>query len=227
MRREYFDMHVELSKHFNKTIPICHIITKRIFDIGFSIVALILCLPIFIIIGLFISLTSSGPIFYSSKRIGRGGRLIKCWKFRTMHINADKMLQLLLKNDPLIRKEYETFAKIQKDPRVTQWGSFLRKTSLDELPQFWNVLKGDLSVVGPRPPFAQEVINMYKDKAYKILSIRPGLTCLWQISGRSNLSWKERVKLDEEYANNYSFAKDISIILKTIIMLFSCNNGAY
>lgn len=203
-----------------------HIPLKRIFDILFSLSVLILGLPIFVLIGLIIFITSPGKIFYSHLRVGRGGKTFRCYKFRTMIPNSDKFLaQLLL--DPKVKKEWDQTFKLKNDPRITSVGGFLRKTSLDELPQFWNVLKGDLSVVGPRPIVQEEVIKYLGIKAAKILSIRPGLTGPWQVSGRSDIScYQKRIELDEFYIDNRTLLLDIKLIAKTIpVMILS--KGAY
>lgn len=148
-----------------------------------------------------IKVTSPGPVLYVCRRVGRHGKAIDCWKFRTMCQNADQMLKELLAQDPVIRLEWETYYKLKDDPRINSVGRFLRKTSLDELPQFWNVLMGDLSVVGPRPVTEEEIEKYFKEKKEKILSVRPGLTGIWQTSGRSLLTFEERVKLEESYVD--------------------------
>lgn len=142
-------------------------------------------------------------------------------------MDADKRLKDILTQNPQLREEWEKNYKLKNDPRVTPFGAFLRKTSLDELPQFWNVLKGDLSVVGPRPVVKDEIVKYYNVKAYKVLSIRPGLTGIWQVSGRNDVnSYARRVLLDEYYVDHHSFLLDMRIIAKTIpAMLFS--KGAY
>lgn len=204
-----------------------HIPIKRGFDMFFSLSCLILGLPLFFLIGLLIFLTSPGSILYSHERIGRGGKPFRCYKFRTMYTNADRRLQEILLTNPQLRQEWEQSFKLKRDPRITPIGSFLRKTSLDELPQFWNVLKGDLSVVGPRPVIKEEIDKYFGVKAYKILSIRPGLTGPWQVSGRSDISsYEKRIQLDEHYIDTHSFLGDLKLIAKTIpAMLFS--KGAY
>lgn len=199
---------------------------KRLFDIFFSLFVLIAASPIFIILTLFIRLTSKGKAFYSQERIGRGGAPFKCYKFRTMHLDAEKRLNDLLSTNPEMKKEWEEKHKLTNDPRVTKMGKFLRKTSLDELPQFFNVLKGDLSVVGPRPVVYEEIQRHYGAKAYKILSIRPGLTCIWQISGRSDTSYQRRIQLDEQYVDRRSLLFDLLLIIKTIPKMIS-SKGAY
>jgi undecaprenyl-phosphate galactose phosphotransferase len=209
-----------------RLFPAQHIPYKRIFDILFSLCALTLGLPVYLLIALCVWLSSPGPIFYAHERIGRGGKTIRCYKFRTMHQNADEILQNLLKNNPEYSREWNQFFKLKNDPRITSIGNFLRRTSLDELPQFYNVLKGDLSVVGPRPVVAEEVNKYYKERAAKILSVRPGLTGIWQTSGRNSISMEKRVDLEESYIDNHSFLKDLVLICKTLpVMLFS--KGAY
>lgn len=203
-----------------------HLPIKRGFDILFSFCALVFCLPLFIILIILIRLTSKGQAIYSQKRIGRGGKPFLCYKFRSMYQDADARLKELLDSCPELRKEWSETRKLKKDPRVTRVGAFLRKTSFDELPQFWNVLKGDISVVGPRPVVEEEVINCLGKKASKILSVRPGLTCIWQVSGRSDTSYIKRIQLDEEYIDNRSFIFDLKLIAKTLpSMIFS--KGAY
>ncbi|MBS0629035.1 MAG: sugar transferase [Verrucomicrobia bacterium] len=196
---------------------------KRVFDIIFSSCVLFFGSPIFLFLLLLVQLTSKGPPVYKSLRMGKGGKLIKCWKFRTMVLNADAHLDAILKANPPLRTEWETFHKLKKDPRLTLVGGFLRKSSLDELPQFWNVLKGDLSVVGPRPievRFPQraieEIRERYRERTEKILSVKPGITCIWQTQGRNLLSFDERAALEERYVETRSFWLDLKIILKTI-----------
>lgn len=199
---------------------------KRAFDILFSFSSLVLCIPVFALIALAIRLTSRGPVIYSHERIGRGGKPFKCFKFRTMYPDADARLHDLLSACPVLHNEWMQTRKLKLDPRVMPIGRILRKTSLDELPQFWNVLKGDLSIVGPRPLVSSEVVGYLGDKAAKILSVRPGLTCIWQVSGRSDISYSRRIQLDEEYIDTQSFLLDLKLILRTIpSMVFT--KGAY
>lgn len=203
-----------------------HNVIKRLFDIFFSLFVLILGFPVFAIIGLLVFFSSSGSIFYGHIRVGRANRPIKCWKFRTMVKNADKTLITLLDSNPHLQLEWNKYYKLKNDPRVTKIGKFLRKTSLDELPQFFNVLKGDLSVVGPRPCVRGEIQQNFGEKTKEILSIRPGITGIWQVSGRNNLTREERAKLEESYIQNQSLLLDLKIILMTIPhVIFS--KGAY
>ena len=200
---------------------------KRAFDLFFSSSCLIVGAPLYLLIALSIFVTSPGKVIYSHPRIGRGGKMFRCYKFRSMYPNADQRLKDILENDPEKKAEWEQTFKLKNDPRITPIGSFLRKTSLDELPQFWNVLKGDLSVVGPRPVVEEEIKKYYADKATKILSIRPGLTGPWQVSGRSDIkNYQIRIELDEYYVDHRSLLLDLKLIAKTIpAMLFS--KGAY
>jgi undecaprenyl-phosphate galactose phosphotransferase len=196
---------------------------KRSFDILFSLIALIIGLPFFAFIALLVKLSSPGPILYCSLRIGRKGRLFKFWKFRSMHRDADQRLEVMLSSDPLLRQEWQKYFKLKNDPRMTRIGSFLRKTSLDEFPQFWNVLIGDLSIVGPRPYLPREVNVIHKilgEDMEKMFSVRPGLTGIWQTAGRSHLTFEERVKLEVKYADQRSFIFDLRLIAKTIPILF-------
>lgn len=203
-----------------------HLPLKRTFDIVFSCLVLLLIFPLFMAIAIIIRLTSKGPAIYAHTRIGRGGKSFNCLKFRSMYADADSRLQQILQNDPIRAAEWEQCHKLKNDPRITPIGHFLRKTSLDELPQFLNVLKGDLSVVGPRPVVEAEVKKYLKEKAGKILSIRPGITGLWQVSGRSNTSYANRIALDEYYIENHSFLLDLQLVLKTVPVMLM-RKGAY
>ena len=207
-------------------ILVKHNVVKRMFDIFFSISVLFIGSPVYVLIGLLVYLTSPGPIFFGHIRVGRGNKKIKCWKFRTMIKNADKTLTDLLESNPQLKMEWNKYYKLKNDPRINFFGKFLRKTSLDELPQFFNVLIGDLSVVGPRPCVPDEVVQNFGEKTNKILSIRPGITGIWQISGRNDLTRAARARLEESYIEKQSLLFDIKIILKTIpSMIFS--KGAY
>jgi undecaprenyl-phosphate galactose phosphotransferase len=203
-----------------------HFPLKRAFDIIFSLSVLILCSPLFLILAFMVRISSKGNVFYYQERIGRNGDHFHCYKFRTMFADADRRLNEILKNDPVKRREWEQKRKLKNDPRITPIGNFLRKTSLDELPQFWNVLKGDLSVVGPRPVVQDEIITHYGQKADKILSIRPGITGLWQVSGRSDVSYQARIALDEQYVKNRSFFLDLKLVALTIPSMIT-RKGAY
>ena len=192
---------------------------KRAIDILVSLVALILLSPIFLIVSIMIKLDSKGPVFFLQKRIGLNGKMFKLYKFRTMKLNADKELRAILEKDEAARKEYEENKKLENDPRITKIGNFIRKLSIDELPQLINILKGEMTLIGPRPYLYREKKDMgiYYEK---IITVKPGLTGLWQVSGRSNVSFKERLKLDEEYIDNISMKNDIKIFFKTFITIF-------
>lgn len=209
-----------------KNIEVKHNLIKRLFDIYFSLTIIILLSPLFITIALAIFLSSPGPIIYGHKRIGRGGVIFKCLKFRTMYIDADVKLKSLIESDQQIKEEWLKNRKLKIDPRIIKIGNFLRKTSLDELPQFFNVLKGDLSVVGPRPVMDDEIVSYFGVKAAKILKVRPGITGLWQTSGRSNINYEKRIALDEQYVDEHNLWLDMKLIAKTVpCVLFS--KGAY
>jgi exopolysaccharide production protein ExoY len=201
-------------------------VIKRIFDIVFSSCAIVFFLPLGLVLAVLIKVTSVGPVLYVCKRVGRHGKAIYCWKFRTMCLDADQVLKEILARDPILRQEWETYYKLKDDPRINSVGRFLRKTSLDELPQFWNVLKGDLSVVGPRPVTEEEIEKYFGSKKEKLLSVRPGLTGIWQTSGRSLLTFEERLKLEESYVDKQSLGLDLRIICKTIPVLF-LSKGAF
>jgi exopolysaccharide biosynthesis polyprenyl glycosylphosphotransferase len=195
---------------------------KRFFDIAFSSAVLIFGLPLLIPVAIAIKLTSKGPVFYRQERIGLDGHPFEMIKFRTMVDGADKMVDKLAAHN---ESEGGVLFKIREDPRVTRVGRILRKYSIDELPQFINVLKRDMSVVGPRPPLATEV-QSYDDHAMKRLLVRPGITGLWQVSGRSDLSWEDSVRLDLFYVENWSMISDLLIAIKTVKAMFSAS-GAY
>ena len=200
---------------------------KSLLDFLFSIFFLIASLPFFIIISILIKLSSRGPIFFLQERIGKNNIPFKCIKFRTMHPEAKDILENLLINDKKLKMEFEKTHKIKNDPRITTIGKLLRKTSLDELPQFFNVLKNEMSIVGPRPIVNKEK-KKYGKNFKKVLSVKPGITGLWQVSGRNNLTYKTRVKLDLNYVENYNFLMDIRIIIRTIgVILFPLDRGAY
>jgi len=201
------------------------LITKRIFDIFFSIFLICLFLPIIVITAILIKLTSKGPIFYVQKRPGRFGKLIKIYKFRTMYLDADKKLEEILKNNEELREEFIKYRKLKNDPRITPIGKILRKFSIDEIPQLFNVLKGDMSIVGPRPYQIDELEHMgeYRDI---VLSVRPGLTGLWQISGRSDLNFSAKLKIETWYVLNWNLWLDLFIIIRTIPAVIS-GKGAY
>jgi lipopolysaccharide/colanic/teichoic acid biosynthesis glycosyltransferase len=193
----------------------------------FSLSVLILFLPVYLLLVMLIAISSPGPIFYVQERVGRNYKSFGCIKFRTMVENADEILVDMMTASPHLRDEFEDNFKLKKDPRITGIGKFLRLTSLDEFPQFWNVLKGDMSVVGPRPLVPEE-LPKYGHHMDRILTIRPGITGLWQVSGRNDIPYNLRVQMDVYYVNYRNFWLDLWIIVKTIGVIISPkNNGAY
>uniref|UniRef100_UPI00405664C2 sugar transferase n=1 Tax=Candidatus Electronema sp. TaxID=2698783 RepID=UPI00405664C2 len=204
---------------------------KRVFDIVFSIAILLLTAPLMLLIMLLIKLDSRGPVIYRHRRITAMGREFGCLKFRTMVVDAERKLHELLAADPALAEEWRTTFKLKKDPRVTRVGRFLRRTSLDEFPQFINVLKGEMSVVGARPIVGRELEEYYKGSggpsAGRYVSMKPGITGLWQVSRRSDTEkYQERIELDDWYVLNHSLVGDLKIILKTVSCMIS-GKGAY
>jgi exopolysaccharide production protein ExoY len=197
---------------------------KRLTDIVLSLVCLALFSPLFLACAILIR--RSGPgIFYSDKRVGRDGQVFFCHKFRTMVPNANAHLAGLLAKDPVLRQEWETSFKLKVDPRVTAIGRFLRKTSLDELPQLLNVLKGEMSLVGPRPMFVEEQ-ERWGVAIHDYYSVRPGMTGAWQIYGRSDTDYETRIRLNVEYVRRWSYWGDI-VLLAVTPRVFFVRSGAY
>jgi Undecaprenyl-phosphate galactose phosphotransferase WbaP len=189
--------------------------TKRTLDLLSAVVGGLLISPILVTIALLIRLDSPGPIFYGHRRLGVGGKHFCCWKFRTMHPRAEQLLESYLRNNPNLRAEWEHAQKLRDDPRITRIGRFLRKSSLDELPQLWNVLRGEMSLVGSRPIVDAEVPK-YGEVYEQYRRIRPGISGLWQVSGRSNTSYSERVAMDSYYVRNWSFWLDLILLSRTV-----------
>ena len=189
---------------------------KRAIDILFSAVAIILLFPIWLLIALAIKINSRGPVIHKAKRLGKGSTFFIKYKFRTMVPNGEKVLQELLQRDQKLREEYAKNYKIRNDPRITRVGKFLRKTSMDELPQLFNILKGEMSLIGPRDIILPELEQHYGHCKEKFLSVKPGLTGLWQVSGRSKLPYEKRVELDMYYIDHRSPWLDLKILVKTI-----------
>lgn len=188
---------------------------KRATDIVIASSAIIFLLPVLLPIALFIRLSDGGPALFKHKRIGRNGEAFECFKFRSMVTDSQARLDRLLATDEAARAEWKATQKLSNDPRITALGSFLRKSSLDELPQLLNVLRGEMSIVGPRPITTSE-IERYGDDFDKYVSVRPGLTGLWQVSGRSGTTYARRVALDVEYVRNGSYSRDWKIMLMTV-----------
>jgi lipopolysaccharide/colanic/teichoic acid biosynthesis glycosyltransferase len=189
-------------------------VVKRFCDIALVLVSLPVLIPILGIVSALVILSSRGPVFYSHRRIRKGGAFFSMWKFRTMCVNSAELLDDYLAKHPEARLEWNTAHKLRDDPRITPIGSFLRRYSLDELPQLWNVLTGQMSLVGPRPIVAAEV-EKYADCFDCYCRVKPGLTGLWQVSGRSALSYETRVALDCQYVEHWSLRGDIKILSKT------------
>jgi lipopolysaccharide/colanic/teichoic acid biosynthesis glycosyltransferase len=201
--------------------------SKRTMDMALSATMLLVLLPVFLAIAAVVA-ADGGPAFFSHRRVGRGGRAFGCLKFRSMRPDADRLLAELLARDPSARAEWEATRKLRRDPRVTPIGRLLRATSLDELPQLINVLRGDMSLVGPRPVVQEELDQHYAPAAAAAdyLSVRPGVTGLWQVSGRSDTDYRERVALDSHYARNPSLRRDIVLLVLTVAVVLRCR-GAY
>jgi exopolysaccharide biosynthesis polyprenyl glycosylphosphotransferase len=195
---------------------------KRAFDLVFASLVLLFAFPVLPVVATAVKLTSKGPVFYRSERIGLDGQPFEMIKFRTMVDGADEMVDSLI---ALNESDGGVLFKMRRDPRVTSVGRILRKYSIDELPQFINVLKRDMSVVGPRPPLAREVVT-YDDQSRRRLLVRPGITGLWQVSGRSELSWEDSVRLDLFYVENWSMMADLLIVVKTVRAMLA-GSGAY
>ena len=187
---------------------------KRLVDLVGVALILPFGLPLMAVLFVFASLDGGSPVF-SHRRVGKDGRIFKCYKVRTMVLDAEHRLQKILNEDPAAAEEWAADFKLRNDPRITSIGRFLRKTSLDELPQLWNVIRGDMSLVGPRPVTEAE-IPMYGHNADVYYSVRPGLTGIWQVSGRNSLSFAERVELDRNYATHLSLFADLKILLLTV-----------
>jgi Undecaprenyl-phosphate galactose phosphotransferase WbaP len=217
------------EKDIEKTIAgkrkeIHRIRSKRVFDLIVAAVLLIGVGPAMLVIALLVR-RDGGPALFGHTRIGASGRNFRCWKFRTMVVDSDRVLRELLERDAEARSEWERDFKLRRDPRITRIGSFLRKTSLDELPQLINVLTGEMSLAGPRPIVRQEV-ERYGDYIASYWQCRPGLSGPWQVSGRNDVSYQTRVTLDHHYVENWSFARDIAILAKTVVVVLR-RSGAY
>ena len=230
---DLFDMEIETEKYVDKVgeyntvcfapkiTPLHMVIFKRLIDLIGATVGLMITFLVAIILGPLIRIESSGPIFFSQKRVGRNGRIFKIYKFRSMYSDAEKRKKELMEKNEMNGLMF----KMENDPRITKVGKFIRKTSLDELPQFWNVLKGDMSLVGTRPPTVDE-FEQYEGYHKQRLSMTPGLTGVWQVSGRSDIKdFEEIVAMDVDYINNWSLKRDFGIILQTIRVVLT-SSGA-
>jgi len=209
------------SGRINTTLYYLNMSLKRLMDITGSLILLIALSPVYLVTAIAILIEDGYPIFYNQYRVAQKGKLFKMYKFRSMYRNADER-----------KKELESDSmtggvifKMKDDPRITKTGKFIRRFSIDELPQLWNVLKGDLSLVGPRPPIPDEVAE-YSEWDWKRLEVKPGLTCTWQVSGRSDIDFETQVKMDVEYIQNWNVLRDISLLLRTVPAVLS-GRGAY
>ena len=199
-----------------------YLVAKRVLDLALTLPVLILLSPLLLLVALLVKIWDRGPVFFVQTRVGKGGREFTCYKFRSMVANAEVLKSQLLAQNR--HSDNRTF-KIPQDPRITWIGRILRKTSIDELPQLWNVVRGEMSLVGPRPPVPSEV-NLYSDRDRRRLNVQPGITCIWQVSGRGDLPFSEQVQLDLEYIQNRSLALDSKLLLLTIPAVLT-GRGAY
>jgi exopolysaccharide production protein ExoY len=199
--------------------------SKRCFDIFFAVSAILFLLPLFFLLAALIKMLDRGPIFYRHQRIGRNGALFSCLKFRTMVKDADTILKRHISLNAEAAREWEQTRKLKNDPRITRLGTILRQTSLDELPQLFNILRGEMSFVGPRPIVVAE-IPKYGVHIGVYLRVRPGLTGAWQVSGRNDVSYESRVALDRDYVENWNFLRDLIIIVKTFRVVIT-SRGCY
>lgn len=228
IRAEYFaDAAPQLSAHHRSIgLNLAERVVKRLFDLSSVLVMLVLFGPLMLLITFLVSLSCGRKIIYGHVRVGQDGKEFKCYKFRSMVLNSDQVLQELLAHSEEARNEWERDFKLKNDPRITPIGRILRKTSLDELPQLWNVVMGDMSIVGPRPVVRKELDQYYGASRRHYLAVRPGLTGLWQVSGRNDLDYGARVALDRSYVERWNVFTDFGIVMKTVRVMVS-RNGAY
>jgi lipopolysaccharide/colanic/teichoic acid biosynthesis glycosyltransferase len=205
----------------NHTRGASYEVVKRVTDVAGALILLLASAPLLAVIALAVKLTSDGPMLFTQRRIGRGGRVFRCYKFRTMIPDAETRLIA----DPELTNEFDTNFKIKNDPRVTPVGAFLRRTSLDELPQLWNVLRGDMTLIGPRPIIEPE-LRKYGHFAGRLLAVKPGLGGLWQVSGRSDTTYDERIAMDMNYIDSRSTLVDLSLLVQTALVVLK-GRGAY
>lgn len=198
---------------------------KRVFDVVVASLLLVFFLPFMGVVALAIYVSGPGPATFGHSRIGQGGRPFRCLKFRSMVPDADRVLGHLLESDEEARREWETTQKLRNDPRITGIGRVLRRSSLDELPQLFNVIRGEMSLIGPRPIVRSEASH-YGERLKYYLSARPGITGLWQVSGRSNCDYGTRVKHDTNYCSNWSWRMDMSILIRTAVVVFKFDDAA-
>ena len=199
--------------------------SKRTLDVSVALALLLFTTPLLLVVALAVKAQDGGPILFRHTRCGRGGRAFSLWKFRTMRVDAAERLAALLAEDPHAEAEWVRARKLRRDPRVTRLGRFLRRSSLDELPQLLNILRGDMSIVGPRPVMAEELAR-YGPAAPLLRAVRPGVTGLWQVSGRNDLDFETRVRLDAAYVRGWSFLGDVAILARTVPVVLTAR-GAY
>jgi undecaprenyl-phosphate galactose phosphotransferase len=221
-----YDLDLMMLKVNNNVRSTFNRFAKRSFDIVVSLALLPFILPIIGILAYFIKKESPGDVFYAHNRVGKDGRIIPVLKFRSMYSDSKERLEKLLESDPAIREEWEKNFKLKNDPRVTKIGKFIRESSLDELPQIFNVLKGEMSLVGPRPVVEEELKKYYKESAEYYKMVKPGITGFWQVSGRSDTDYDFRVKVDTWYVYNWSLWLDIMVLIKTVRVVL-LKEGAY
>ncbi|HEY5141222.1 MAG TPA: exopolysaccharide biosynthesis polyprenyl glycosylphosphotransferase [Methylococcales bacterium] len=225
-RLPLFKGHISLRLQLKRLLWLAVIrgayLVKRLIDIIASILLLIMLMPLFALIMMLIYLSSPGPVFYKQTRVGRWGKLFTMWKFRSMYCDADARLKEIMAQNEMTGG---VIFKMKNDPRIIPIGRFIRKASIDELPQLWNVLKGDMSLVGPRPALPAEV-NQYSLQDRQRLEVIPGITCIWQVSGRSDIPFPQQVQLDVEYIQSQSLLLDLKLLLKTIPAVL-LSRGAY
>ncbi|MDI6693928.1 MAG: undecaprenyl-phosphate galactose phosphotransferase WbaP [Anaerolineales bacterium] len=198
---------------------------KRLMDLIASALGLLVLAPFFVIVALLIRLDSPGGVFYRQWRLGKGGRPFQLLKFRTMHLNADQLLQTYLEKDPLLKQEWDAYQKLKHDPRITRMGRLLRRFSLDEFPQLWNVLKGEMSLVGPRPIMLNQV-ELYGPRLEHYQRVLPGITGIWQVSGRNHHSFQKRAEFDVQYVMNWSVWLDIYLVIRTLWVVLRADGAA-
>lgn len=215
-----------ISENKSKS-KILYKLIKRMVDIAGGLVGTMLLIPITIILYIvtLFSKENKGPLFFEQLRIGKNGKEFRLYKFRSMVMHADEKLWEYLNNNPKAKEEYRKYKKLKEDPRITKLGKFLRKTSLDEFPQFINVLKGDMSLVGPRPYLYREKEDM-KENYNEIIKVKPGLTGYWQVNGRSDVDFDERTQMDIEYIRDRNLWFDFKILVKTVLKVFGKSRGA-